>query len=410
MAETTRIAAPAWMSAPQTAALLNAAASAGIVCRFAGGCVRDAILGRTAKDIDVATPAEPGTVTAALEPAGVHIVPTGIDHGTVTAVIEGAHFEITTLRRDVETYGRHAKVAFTGDWAADAARRDFTINALYADPPDGGHVTVHDFCGGLADLAARRVRFVGDPGQRITEDRLRLLRFFRFHAHFAAGPPDAAGLEAACAQAAALGELSGERIRNEMLRLLEAPDPVPTLRLMANRGVLPHALAGADRFDRLAALLTLPTSAEPDALLRLGALLADGAAAAGAAERLRLSNAQGRRLTAMLAPGPDAAADDVGGWHRTVYDAGREAAGDRLLLRWAEAPDGGDWAGLRAALARWRAPVFPLKGRDVTALGVAAGPRVGDLLAAVEAWWVDRGFSDDRESCLVRLRALIGEA
>lgn len=408
MVETTRIAAPAWMDAGPTRALLRAAAEAGIVCRFAGGCVRDAILGRAVQDIDIATPAEPASVAAALEPAGMRIVPTGIDHGTVTAVIDGAHFEITTLRRDIETDGRRAKVAFTDDWAEDAARRDFTINALFADPPEGGHATVHDYCGGLADLKARLVRFVGDPDRRIREDRLRLLRFFRFHAHFAGGGPDAEGLAAAIRHASGLDALSGERIRNEILRLLEAPDPVPTLRLMAAHGVLEHALDDAAQIDRLAALVKGPAGAAGDALLRLGALLADGAAvAARAAARLKLSKVQARRLAAMLAAGTDPEPDDTGGWQRMVYTAGRQAAMDRLALRWVEAPGAGDWAALHRLLTRWRSPVFPLKGRDVTARNIVAGPRVGALLAEVEAWWVARGFTDDREACLARLDILV---
>src|SRR5207302_10927989 len=235
--ETGTIAPQPWMTAPQTCAVIAALADAGIVARFVGGCVRDALLGRAIADIDIATPARPEEVIAALEKAGIKPVPTGIDHGTITAVVstpEPRHFEITTLRRDVETYGRRARVAFDADWTEDAARRDFTINAIFLDP-DG---TVHDPVGGLADLRARRVRFVGDPAIRITEDVLRILRYYRFEARFGTvlGDPPA---RAACRDLAhLLPNLSAERVANELVRLLETSDPVPALRMMVEDGVL----------------------------------------------------------------------------------------------------------------------------------------------------------------------------
>ena len=227
------------------------AAAAGIEARFVGGCVRDALLGRQSADIDLATPALPEDIIAALEKAGIKAVPTGIAHGTVTAVVTPPprHFEITTLRRDVETYGRHARVAFDADWSEDAARRDFTINALYLDP-DG---TVHDPVGGLADLAAHRVRFVGEPAQRIAEDVLRVLRYYRFEARFGRGEGDAAA-RAACRDAVPLlPTLSAERVAQEVLRLLAVADPVPALRMMREDGVLAAILPEATRLDRLAA-------------------------------------------------------------------------------------------------------------------------------------------------------------
>ncbi|MEX2643951.1 MAG: CCA tRNA nucleotidyltransferase [Acetobacterales bacterium] len=403
----TFIPATDWMAAASTRAVTDALRAAGEDLRFAGGCVRDAVLGRPAKDIDIATPAAPDRVTDVLEAAEVRVVPTGLSHGTVTAVVGGAHFEITTLRRDVETFGRHARVAFTDDWAADAARRDFTINALYAEMPAGGRSAIHDYHRGLEDLANGLVRFVGDPETRILEDRLRLLRFFRFHAHLGRGPADAAGLQAASRHAAELAGLSGERVRNELFRLLEAPDPLPTLRLMAEHGVLVHALSEAGRFDRLSGLLRLGEPDAADPLLRLGALLPDEAAAGRVEDRLRLSRAQGRRLAAMVAKHPDPDVGDVDGWRRAVHALGPAVVGDRLLLRCAEAPDGDRGMAVRAALDGWAPPPFPLGGSDVKALGILPGPRVGELLRDVEAWWAGRGFVDDRVACLARLRALL---
>src|SRR5438067_2423121 len=291
-----------WMTAPQTCAVIAALADAGIVARFVGGCVRDALLGRAIADIDIATPARPEEVIAALEKAGIKPVPTGIEHGTITAVVstpEPRHFEITTLRRDVETYGRRARVAFDADWAEDAARRDFTINAIYLDP-DG---TLHDPVGGIDDLEARRVRFVSDPAQRIAEDVLRVLRYYRFEARFGAGAGDAAARAACRAAVPQLPNPSAERVAQELIRLLAVPDPLPALRMMAEDGVLAAIVPEATRLDRLQRLLALEPQSDP--LRRLAALVevyADGAA--GLAERLRFSNEQRDRLAGLAQPWP----------------------------------------------------------------------------------------------------------
>src|SRR3954447_651424 len=239
--------APPWMREPATRHLLDALRRAGIEARFVGGCVRDALLGRPSADIDLATPALPGDIIAALEKAAIKAVPTGIEHGTITAVLPQRHFEITTLRRDVETYGRHARVAFDADWSEDAARRDFTINALYLDP-DG---TVYDPVGGLEDLKAHRVRFVGEPAKRIAEDVLRVLRYYRFEARFGGGTGDKAARAACRAAAPLLPKLSAERVASELLRLLAVPNPVPALRMMAEDGVLAAILPEAQRLDKL---------------------------------------------------------------------------------------------------------------------------------------------------------------
>ncbi|MGH6946921.1 MAG: CCA tRNA nucleotidyltransferase, partial [Kiloniellales bacterium] len=288
-----------WLTALETCALVAALTAGGDAVRFVGGCVRDAVAGRPVKDIDLATPSPPEQVTALLERAGIKAVPTGIEHGTVTAVVDHLPFEITTLRRDLETDGRRAKVAFTDDWAADAARRDFTMNALSC-APDG---TLYDPFDGLADLRAGRVRFVGDPRARIEEDYLRLLRFFRFQAHYGHEPPAPALLAVAMEMAPGLANLSGERLRQETLKLLEAPQPLPALEAMIACGVAAHYLPEVESADSLAAYLALEDAdAAPDPLLRLAALLPEGGAGATVARRLRLSRAETTRLIALTAP------------------------------------------------------------------------------------------------------------
>ena len=385
------------MTEPATIAVLAALTAAGAPARFVGGCVRDSVLGRAVRDIDIATPTPPETVMTLLADAGIKAVPTGLAHGTVTAVIEPDHFEITTLRRDVETYGRHAKVAFTDDWAADAARRDFTMNALYLDR-DG---ELYDPTGGLADARDGRVRFVGDPAERINEDFLRILRFFRFHAHYGRGPVDRAGLAACGAAASGLRRLSGERVRDELLRLLAAPDPTAVLRLMADADVLAQVVPEAARLDRLAGLLAVDRDIDP--VRRLAALAAgDGAILAAIAARLRFSNRRRDRLVATAGP---FAVTNPAAARRLLYRIGAEAYGDRLLLAWAEAPAEARFAPLLGAAAGWRRPKFPLRGKDVVALGIERGTRVGELLAAVEAWWVDGDFQAGRAECLARLEA-----
>lgn len=269
----TRLPPQPWMTAAPTRAVLAALRAAGIEARFVGGCVRDALIGRPVEDIDIAVDAAPHAVTAALEAAGLKAVATGIDHGTVTAVAQGSPYDVTSLRRDVATDGRHATVAFTDDWRADAARRDFTMNALFLSP-DG---TVTDFFGGEADLRAGRVRFVGDAARRIAEDRLRLLRFFRFLAHYGREPPDEATLDACAAAAPDLPRLSVERIAKEVKRLLAAPDPAPALGLMAERAILVHALPEARDIETLARLAALEHArGEADPIRRLGALCNGG--------------------------------------------------------------------------------------------------------------------------------------
>ncbi|NBC33089.1 MAG: CCA tRNA nucleotidyltransferase [Alphaproteobacteria bacterium] len=401
-----RLPPAAWLDAEATHRVIAALAAAGGAPRFVGGCVRDTLLGRSVGDVDIATPLRPQAVLSALREAGIKALPTGLDHGTVTAVVKDGGtartFEITTLRVDVETDGRHAVVAFTDDWRADAARRDFTMNALSAEP-DG---TLHDYFGGVADARAGRVRFVGDPATRLEEDVLRLLRFFRFAAHYARTPPDPEALAACRAYAPRLKSLSGERIRVELLKLLAAPDPAPVWRLMAETGAARVILGWPGAVGRLGVLTGLEAAADP--IRRLAALL-DGriGPAEALAERIRLSNAERERLTALVARS-EAVTPDMGGHdlRRLAYRFGRARAEDLVLLAWAAAPAAPGFAPLLAEARRWQPPAFPLKGHDVLALGVPPGPHVGRLLAAVEDWWIAGDFSADREACLAQLRRL----
>lgn len=367
-----------WTRREDLAALIGALDPHGSEARYVGGAVRDTLLALDVSDIDIATRFRPDEVMARLERAGLRAVPTGIEHGTVTAVLSQGRVEITTLRRDVATDGRRATVAFGESWEEDAARRDFTINALYADPRS---LALSDYHGGLADLSARRVRFIGDAEQRIREDHLRILRYFRFQARFGASPADAAAEAACAALAPSLKALSRERIGGELLALLALPDPAPTVARMAELGVLREVLPQSDPV-RLAALVAAERreAAAPDPVRRLAALLpAEPALAEQTASRLRLSLAQKRRLTSA------AARDDAAAEPRALaYRIGREEAIDRLLL-----------AGRSIApLAGWDAPALPLKGGEIVARGVAAGPEVARLLRAVESRWIAEDFPD----------------
>lgn len=370
--------------------------------RIVGGAVRDALLGLPVSDVDLATRLLPDQVVRRLEDHGLKAVPTGIAHGTVTAVCGDAVIEVTTLRRDVSTDGRRATVAFTDDWRADASRRDFTINALYADPASG---ELFDYFGGLADLSARRVRFIGDPLKRIAEDHLRILRFFRFQARFGGPEPDEESLQACVDRANDLMALSRERIRDELLKLLCVADPLPTVRLMLERGILRPVFPeiGLDRVPDLARLVEIEAAVHAPcvALRRLAALLpADAALLDDISARLRLSNAERKRLTATaerLADIPET----VGA---LAYRIGADGAIDRLLLA-AAAP-----AQIEAqleALRSWREPRLPISGRDLIALGVPAGPAVSRLLLQVEDAWIAAGFPPERDDVLALARRLV---
>ena len=396
-----------WMTAPETLAVMAALGEA----RFVGGAVRNALLGVPVMDIDIAVPIAPQEAAARLRAKGVKVVETGLDHGTVTA-IAGAHaFEVTSLRRDVETDGRHAKVAFTDNWAEDAARRDFTINALYAS--SGGEV--FDYATGVEDLAVGRVRFVGDARTRIAEDYLRVLRLFRFHAWYGKGDLDTEALRAAAEAKGKLKTLSGERIAKELLRLLEAGNPVLVLRVMAATGILSELLPGVLQLARLERLTEIEAENlfPRDGLLRLAALLPDSAEAAHAvADALKLSNVDRVRLEQVL--GGDEIPDHLSASQarRLLYRIGPGRFRDTVMLHWAAAPKGAGlpWRILLEMAQSWQRPRFPLTGRDVMAAGVAEGPEVGHILAQVEDWWIGGDFSADESACRERLKAVIAGA
>jgi len=373
----------AWRRREGLDTLLGALGAADGLARYVGGAVRDTLIGLDVHDIDIATPLAPEDAMRRLREAGIKVVPTGIAHGTITAVLPDGPIEVTTLRRDISTDGRRATVAFSDDWREDAARRDFTINALYADPLSG---EIFDYFDGRADLTAGHIRFIGDALTRIAEDHLRILRFFRFHARFGHGGTDAEALAACTARARDLMALSRERIADELTKLLALPDPAATIELMLANGILAPALPEIDEtgLARLRGLLSREsdTGTPPDALRRLIALLPPDAAAADAvAARLKLSNAQRKRIAAALAPDPERAAE-------ALYRLGHQGALDRLLLR----PDGAaQWEAIRH---RDR-PVFTLRGGTLVARGLTAGPSVARAMQAIERRWIDEDFPDE---------------
>jgi poly(A) polymerase len=390
----------AWLKQDEVASLLALLNRDGEEARVVGGAVRNALLHLTVGEIDVATTAVPEEVARRAASAGWKAVPTGIAHGTITVVIDGKPFEVTTLRQDVETYGRKAKVMFGRDWKADAERRDFTINALSA-AADG---TVHDYVGGVADIAARRVRFIGEPQKRIAEDYLRILRFFRFHGWYGEGAPDAAGLHACIVARSGLDILSRERVRTELLKLVLAPHAAPTLAVMAETGLLGSVLGGVPLLASFenTAKVEAAVGAEADAVRRLGALgvivKEDGERLA---LRLRLSNAEAERLAALdfwwrvsPASGNQAA-------HALLYQLGPQPFLDRILLAWSRSDAGAAdkaWRELASLPQRWTAPVFPLRAADFIRRGIAPGPALGTALRAAELAWIAADFPDDRDA------------
>jgi tRNA nucleotidyltransferase/poly(A) polymerase len=386
-----------WLQAAPLKSLLAVLDSEGEEARVVGGAVRNTLLGETPHEFDVATTALPEEVIRRAQQAGFKPVPTGIEHGTITVVVQDHPFEVTTLREDVETFGRKARVAFGRDWKKDAERRDFTINALSVTR-DG---VVHDEVGGLADLKARRVRFIGEAAARIAEDYLRILRFFRFHAHYGEGALDRDGLAACIAARSGLDALSRERVRAELLKLLLARHCVPVLAVMSEAGLLVTILGGVAHLASLSNLIKLEAAMAlgADALKRLGALAVYVTEDADRlAMRLRLSNAEASRLAAMdgwWRMSPDLFERDR---RALLYRLGSSAYLDRSLLAWSRSPEGAvdtRWRELASLPQRWTAPVFPLKGADFLARGVAKGPVLGWVLGRAEAAWIDADFPDD---------------
>ena len=387
--------------------MVAALTARGQIVRFVGGCVRDALLGREIRDIDLATADQPDEVIASLSAAGIRAIPTGVAHGTITAVIGDRHFEITTLRRDVETDGRHAQVEFTDDWVADAERRDFTINALYCDP-DGA---VYDPMGGRPDIAAGLVRFVGDPVERIHEDYLRILRFFRFVAWFGRSEPDPAGLAACVKLAPEMAVLAGERIAAELLRLLAAPAPGDVMEMMVRHQILDAVTPALLNVDCLRSLCAFEDIADVgDPIRRMSALLVGRGDSLGAiCQRLHLSGRQHRRMTQndreseLVGPAIDRRTA-----RRVLYSMGHEAFVDLLLLASARqgdvTHDGERVRELVAYAATWVVPGFPVTGADLLAMGIAEGPQIGRHLDTLEQWWVSNDFGPDRSALLARAK------
>jgi poly(A) polymerase len=394
-----------WLRKPALARVLTMLNHSGEEARVVGGAARNALMGLPLNDVDVATTARPDEVMRRASAAGLKAVPTGIEHGTVTLVVEGTPFEVTTLRKDVETFGRKARVAFGRDWQADAERRDFTMNAL-SITAEG---VVHDYVGGLADLDARRVRFIGDPAQRIAEDYLRILRFFRFQASYAHGAPDPAGLHACIMARDGLRNLSRERVRAELMKLLTARFAVETVTMMAEAGFATMLLGGVAFVASFANLARIEAAlgAVPDAVRRLGALgVAVSEDAGRLRERLRLFNAENDRLASIAdrwrRVSPSLGEDSQ---QALLYRLGPDRYLDCVLVAWSRAPaSAGDlaWHDLAALPARWTVPRFPLKSAAFVARGVSRGPALGAAMRFAEEAWIAAGFPQD-EAALCRI-------
>jgi tRNA nucleotidyltransferase/poly(A) polymerase len=383
-----------WLKSGPTARVLQLLDGNGEEARVVGGAVRNALLKIPTGDIDIATTALPAEVIRRAKAAGIKSVPTGIEHGTVTLVVDGQPFEVTTLREDTETFGRKAKVAFGRDWVRDAERRDFTINGLSVDA-DG---VVHDHVGGLDDILTKRVRFIGDPNQRITEDYLRILRFFRIHATYGAGEPDRAGYLACIAARAGLAGLSAERVRMEMLKLMVAQGAVGAIAAMADGGLLLPIIGGIAYIGPFGAMISAEhvLGLKPDPVRRLGALaVAVTEDAKRVALRLRLTNAETKALDSMGHRWWRLGGMDEATARRRLYRLGADRYRDRLMLAWARAggnTDSAHWRELATLPERWSAPKFPLKAADFIARGVAEGPVLGRVLTLAEDAWLAADF------------------
>lgn len=393
-----RLADAEWLRKPPLSTLLAVLDRDGEEARVVGGAVRNSLLGEPIGEVDIATTAVPDEVIRRAKAAGFKPVPTGIEHGTITVVVGGHPYEVTTLRQDVETYGRKAKVAFGRDWQGDARRRDFTINALSASP-DGA---VHDYVGGLDDIAARRVRFIGDAAMRIAEDYLRILRFFRFHASYGHGHPDPDGLHACIVARNGLETLSRERVRMELLKLLLARHAVPALAVMAETGLLGRVLGGVPQLASLCNMIKLESAVglRPDWLRRLGALAVLVAEDAERLwERLRLTNAEHARLlavgTSWWRMKPEAGEPAA---RAALYALGPESFVDQVLLAWSRSPANAadaNWRALATLPQRWTAPASPFRAADFIARGIPKGPQLGAALRAAEAAWIGADFPAD---------------
>ncbi len=381
-----------WLREPGLQQIFAVIAAAGGEARVAGGAVRNALLKVPVADVDVAATLPPERIMEACRAAGLSVHPTGVEHGTVTVVAGHRPYEVTTLRHDVETDGRRARVAFHEDWASDAARRDFTMNALYCD----ARGKVYDFTAGYKDILRKRIRFVGNPSKRIEEDYLRILRFFRFHAQFGKGAPDPAGLAACKRYAKGMGKLSAERLRQELMKLNVAPGAVATLKLMSRESILKHIISYTEQWRVLGRL-------PPDSVLRLAVLAAEPTTLK---EKLRLSNQEAARIEGMLGAMPPSPASSPHEQRVALYRMGAETWRDAASLAWArsKAPlDDQGWKRLRRLPDRWPIPVMPISGKDLLEAGLSAGPEMGNILRRLEDHWISSDFKPDKNALLKQI-------
>jgi poly(A) polymerase len=397
-----------WLKRPETGRVFGALTTSGAETRAVGGAVRDTLLELPVTEIDLATTAGPDQVMTLARKAGLKAVPTGIEHGTVTVIADGVPFEVTTLRRDVETFGRHATIAFTEDWEEDARRRDFTLNALYA----GSDGRVFDPLGGYADLVAGRVRFIGNAEARIKEDYLRILRFFRFNAYYGKGPFDPEGLQAAVRLRSGLDQLSAERVAAELRRLLVAPQAIRAIDALFDYGLLPGLLGSVPRLERFTRLVAVDETLGivPNAMVRLAALaIFVHEDAERLAARLRLSNAEQAVLALGATDPARSRLPDDGAAKRALYRLGPDAFAAHMLIAWSDSgapPDDQGWREALNLAERWQAPSFPLRGSDIMPLDDIEGPEIGAILRRLEAEWIVAGFALSREELLARAAAL----
>lgn len=406
--DVTSLADADWLSWPETDRLFSALSAKGDGIRAVGGAIRDSLLDREVREVDFATTALPEQVIQLAEEAGLKAVPTGLDHGTVTIVVGDRSFEVTTLREDVATDGRRATIAYTDDWAEDASRRDFTINALYADA-DG---KVHDPLGALDDINDLNIRFIGEPVERVREDYLRILRFFRFHAELAVDDYDAEGLAACVRERAGLDALSAERVSSELLRLLAAPGALQAVRKMFSFGLLVQVLRAVPLMVRLERAIEIEeaSGASADPLLRLAALiLLKTEDAAHLSDLLKLSRSERKRLEKATSYKAAKLTDAEFLVERLLYKMNRQGARDCALLAWVAegAPSGSSsWSEFLGRIEKEEIPELPIKGADLVEIGVEEGPEVGRLVSLLEQRWIESGFSQDRASLLALGREL----
>ncbi|WP_407975716.1 CCA tRNA nucleotidyltransferase [Brucella pseudogrignonensis] len=404
-----------WLRSKTLQALFAALNREGGEVRVVGGAVRNTLLGTKVSDVDLATTHLPEETVRLAKEAGFKPVPTGIEHGTITVVVQGQPFEVTTLRKDIETNGRHAKVAFGTDWKTDAERRDFTINALYATA-DGD---VIDYVGGLADIETKTLRFIGDAEERIREDYLRILRFFRFFAWYGSGRPETDGLRASARLKDGLNQLSAERVWSELKKLLSAPDPSRAMLWMRQSGVLSAILPESEKWgiDAIHGLVRAEADLDwqVDALLRLESIVPpDAARMTELGKRLKMSNAERARLEAWARADAIKSETSEQALKKLIYRGSSQAVADRIRLAYASARQeaaasdeamirAGGYSRLLDAVEKYEPLVFPVTGGDLLSLGVEKGPGLGEALRDLETLWIDSGFSLDREALLDKL-------